>query len=330
MFEDTEDESDVDEDFHNALALLHSTDDDSTEKLRKMLDATVERKYGFDKTLMAKKFLQNNKIRGKSFANDALEKQDDFLALEGGNSAKKLIFVEDVTDDNWRSVKIYETEFEDYTEKGDIPRISIPDEGSGDGLLCKICNGAKLGPLILLECQDCQEVYHPLCHQPPVVDIDVYDPRIVWRCSKCNDTTSVNTAVAFDEKKPKKFRRHNDTNNSKEVLTKNETGVADENSPDIFQKTGCPGEGTVYAKESSQIIQKTITVSSNQLRKRIGSKLSVTRAVAKSKKKADHSYWRDSSLVRKGTKSTPNQVSMEDLLSSPKGSNIMVTDVRET
>lgn len=143
MFEDTEDESDVDEDFHNALALLHSTDDDSTEKLRKMLDATVERKYGFDKTLMAKKFLQNNKIRGKSFANDALEKQDDFLALEGGNSAKKLIFVEDVTDDNWRSVKIYETEFEDYTEKGDIPRISIPDEGSGDGLLCKVlihCN----------------------------------------------------------------------------------------------------------------------------------------------------------------------------------------------
>lgn len=49
----------------------------------------------------------------------------------------------------------------------------------------KICNGTKLGPLILLECQECQEAYHPLCHQPPVIDVDVYDPRIVWRCKRC-------------------------------------------------------------------------------------------------------------------------------------------------
>ncbi|KAI4490418.1 hypothetical protein M0804_003362 [Polistes exclamans] len=48
-----------------------------------------------------------------------------------------------------------------------------------------ICNGTKLGPLILLECQECQEIYHPLCHNPAVIDIDVYDPRLVWRCGKC-------------------------------------------------------------------------------------------------------------------------------------------------
>lgn len=54
----------------------------------------------------------------------------------------------------------------------------------------KICNGAKLGALILLECQECQEAYHPLCHQPPIVDVDVYDPRFVWRCRPCVEKSS--------------------------------------------------------------------------------------------------------------------------------------------
>lgn len=65
----------------------------------------------------------------------------------------------------------------------------------------KICNGAKLGPLILLECQECQETYHPLCHQPPVVDVDVYDPRFVWRCRRCVETSSaISTKVKLLEK----------------------------------------------------------------------------------------------------------------------------------
>lgn len=87
----------------------------------------------------------------------------------------------------------------------------------------KVCNGAKLGPLILLECQECQEVYHPLCHQPPVVDIDVYDPRIVWRCGKCTDAASVSSAVATDEKKPRKFRQQSDTSKLRESSTKTNT-----------------------------------------------------------------------------------------------------------
>lgn len=110
----------------------------------------------------------------------------------------------------------------------------------------KICNGAKLGPLILLECQECQEVYHPLCHQPPVVDIDVYDPRIVWRCRKCMDTSSVNSVIAFDEKKVKRSRLTNDEGKPKEVSTKmnklvklngnmkNETGIVDQTSSGKF------------------------------------------------------------------------------------------------
>lgn len=78
----------------------------------------------------------------------------------------------------------------------------------------KICNGAKLGPLILLECQECQEAYHPLCHQPPVIDVDVYDPRFVWRCRRCMETSSaISIKVRILEKGSvaKKIRRNNDT-----------------------------------------------------------------------------------------------------------------------
>lgn len=78
----------------------------------------------------------------------------------------------------------------------------------------KICNGAKLGPLILLECQECQEAYHPLCHQPPIIDMDVYDPRFVWRCRRCADTSSaISTKVRILEKGcvGKKIQRNDDT-----------------------------------------------------------------------------------------------------------------------
>lgn len=64
----------------------------------------------------------------------------------------------------------------------------------------KVCSGAKLGPLILLECQECQEAYHPLCHQPPVVDVDIYDPRFVWRCGRCIETAVIALRLKTAEK----------------------------------------------------------------------------------------------------------------------------------
>ncbi|XP_017876949.1 integrator complex subunit 12-like [Ceratina calcarata] len=290
MYEETSDTSDVDEeDFLNALALLHSTEDDSAEKLRKMLDASIERRYGFDKTLtarMPRRFLQNAKPRGKPFATEKSEacgkrvvasRRIGNQPLSGNNAAES----------NWKSMRIVNADVEDYSEKGEIPRISIPDEGSGDGLLCKICNGAKLGPLILLECQECQEVYHPLCHHPPVVDIDVYDPRIVWRCKKCTDTSPINSS----EKKPKRSRvdvkikeataSSEEAGKSNGNLSNNEINV-EQILTDAPQRPGCAVEDALVTKGSFHLNQKTTwTQSSNQLRKRVGSKLSVTRSVIK-------------------------------------------------
>ncbi|KAK1138085.1 hypothetical protein K0M31_002572 [Melipona bicolor] len=138
MYEDTEDASDVDEEFYNALALLHSTENDSAEKLRKMLHTSIEKKYGFDKSLIArmpKKFPQNAKICGKSETSWRKKGSDKLFRY---NCSSPLFSANNTTESNWKPTKISDADVEDCSEKTDIPRISIPDEGFGDGLLCKV------------------------------------------------------------------------------------------------------------------------------------------------------------------------------------------------
>ncbi|XP_033338190.1 integrator complex subunit 12 [Megalopta genalis] len=345
MYEDAEDASssltscNVDtKDFTDALALLRSTDIDSADKLYEILDTSIEKVYGFERTLRARmpqKFDRNAKPRESTFAIGKSGRQDDATSRKDDNAAKKTAnvsaFANDPIKSDGRSTRIFDNETEaesvwksrraldnaatnDYklfkssdeeevkvdhfSETADIPRISIPDEGSGDGLFCKICNGAKLGPLILLECQDCQEVYHPLCHQPPVVDIDVYDPRIVWHCNNCANTVSADRDLILNEKNTKKFYRRNDTNTAKksainvdksvkmeEYLSKNDTTSFEKTCPGAARET-CGGDSgnhqvMSYSKDSSLSTNKMQSLSSNQLKKRIGSKLSVTRVVTK-------------------------------------------------
>ncbi|XP_050532493.1 integrator complex subunit 12 isoform X2 [Daktulosphaira vitifoliae] len=42
----------------------------------------------------------------------------------------------------------------------------------------------------LVECLDCHSMYHQNCHSPPITDINLNDPRIVWYCSNCRQRDS--------------------------------------------------------------------------------------------------------------------------------------------
>lgn len=158
----------------------------------------------------------------------------------------------------------------------------------------KICNGAKLGPLILLECQECQETYHPLCHQPPVVDVDVYDPRFVWRCRRCVETSSaISTKVKLLEKgSVEEEIRRNDA--MKDVIKENANisglRVPGTRSGDLSKKNDSPAENRsaqlrdspLFTKDLANLLQKNGNLSSStQSRKRIGSKLSIARTSIK-------------------------------------------------
>ncbi|XP_012279853.1 integrator complex subunit 12 [Orussus abietinus] len=205
MHTDQEGASEMDEDFCTALKLLRSSEDDSTLKLLKMLDASIEKRYGPSRTLIPRMSLDF--LQGSGTCKESLKKSpiprtrqvsDQKMEKSPDNSSSLYLdlFSDSVATESCKSMRIIR--IVSSGDKEDIPRISIPDEGPGDEALCKVCNGSKLGPLILLECQDCQEVYHPLCHQPPVLDIDTYDPRLVWRCSTCTEPSVAMETSAAD------------------------------------------------------------------------------------------------------------------------------------
>ncbi|CAL1684271.1 unnamed protein product [Lasius platythorax] len=294
------------EDFFNALALLHSTDENSAEKLRRMLDACIEKKYGPGKTLaarMPRRFLQNT---DEAIASIRISKKRDYVQgrcvetmeneIWDGSEVVSLLesdVTEKITNHQTADIKVFEINYEDCCDDQNVPRISIPDEGSADGTVCKICNGAKLGPLILLECQECQETYHPLCHQPPVIDVDVYDPRFVWRCRRCVETSSaISTKVRILEKGSVevKIRRNDDIKDAikgnanisglKKPGTRN--GDLSENDSPAENRSAQLRDSPLFIKDLANLAQKNGSLSSStQSRKRIGSKLSVTRTSIK-------------------------------------------------
>ncbi|XP_008207821.1 integrator complex subunit 12-like isoform X1 [Nasonia vitripennis] len=144
-------------DFTRALRLLHSSDPGSVDELRSILDASIAERYGPSKTILAR-------LPKSRFRCEAELSCDGAFTDAGGN---------------------------DVGGKDEVPRISIPDEGQADGAVCKVCNVPELGPLILIQCRDCAEFYHPLCHQPPVIELDAQDPDFLWRCDGCEKKAAV-------------------------------------------------------------------------------------------------------------------------------------------
>lgn len=139
------------EDLFNALALLHSTDENSAEKLRRMLDACIEKKYGPGKTLavrMPRRFLQNTDDVNASMR---ISKKRDYVPGRCVKTIKDEIWddsevvsllesdmTENITNHQTADIKVYEVNYEDCCDDQNVPRISIPDEGSADGTVCKV------------------------------------------------------------------------------------------------------------------------------------------------------------------------------------------------
>lgn len=81
----------------------------------------------------------------------------------------------------------------DHDPDEDDGELNINLEGLNDCTCC-VCssfnqeNGNKL-----MECHNCQNLYHQECHVPPVSNEEANDPRLVWNCSGC---TKSNVSLA--------------------------------------------------------------------------------------------------------------------------------------
>lgn len=50
---------------------------------------------------------------------------------------------------------------------------------------CAVCKDFSSDKGAPVECQECHNMYHRECHQPPISHQDASDPRCVWYCSWC-------------------------------------------------------------------------------------------------------------------------------------------------
>jgi len=53
----------------------------------------------------------------------------------------------------------------------------------------------------LMECNTCQNLYHQVCHNPPVSNEEAKDPRLIWNCMKCTKDGHPSTRKASVEGK---------------------------------------------------------------------------------------------------------------------------------
>lgn len=61
----------------------------------------------------------------------------------------------------------------------------------------------------LVECLECHSMYHQNCHNPPIIDINLNDPRIVWYCINCRQKDSQKTESRSSGKESKKSSSKN-------------------------------------------------------------------------------------------------------------------------
>lgn len=147
-----ENSPDIDKDFFNALALLHSTAENSAEKLRRMLDACIEKTYGRGKTLsvrMPKKFLQKFELYDDASPATRISRRREYAQgramkreiVDDSESASLLEadVAENIAYRRATDRKVLEITLEECCNDEDVPRISIPDEGlSAEGIVCKV------------------------------------------------------------------------------------------------------------------------------------------------------------------------------------------------
>jgi integrator complex subunit 12 len=159
-----------------ALKLLHSSAQDSAEKLRIMLDNEITKSHDKSKlvsNLLTKKQLNDEKnAPGSGFKKQKPKKTEEVKVLRPQSPSQEPIPIID-----------------DSGDEG---------EGAMDDLLdlsCVICRQVESTPNNqLCECNECTNLYHQLCHDPKIVS----DNQSSWVCSSCKSKSKSSKSTRFD------------------------------------------------------------------------------------------------------------------------------------
>ncbi|XP_046984975.1 integrator complex subunit 12-like isoform X3 [Schistocerca americana] len=173
-------EREVDPTVSRAVRLMMSRTKESQEQLRMMVEDEIRKRTG------------------KNMGH-LLRPVDSVLDVADSNKRKKnletrtvSLHIEEAPKDSHMN-----EEFDDEDNDSEI-NLEILEED----LTCIVCRGMDVAPRNrLIECTECHSLYHQECHQPPVGEADMEDPRSIWYCTDCLKT--INRAVSKPHASPK-------------------------------------------------------------------------------------------------------------------------------
>ncbi|XP_043279773.1 integrator complex subunit 12 isoform X2 [Venturia canescens] len=187
--------------FIQGLRLLHSSNKDSADQLRSLLDEAIKQKYGLTKMLcnvLHKKYTMEEPVLSDHSSSGSSKKSKSSSSKHSSKSSKS-------------------GSPEDRVSRDTPPDILQSDDNLAleileDDLTCVICKGMDVGARNrLVECVDCHSLYHQECHVPPIQDSQIDVPRLIWYCSNClkshqpaKERNSPKTVTEGKSKEPKK------------------------------------------------------------------------------------------------------------------------------
>ncbi|KAG7207099.1 hypothetical protein KM043_000976 [Ampulex compressa] len=167
----------LDPQFVQGLRLLHSTNKESAEQLRALLDEVIKQKYGPTKMLsnvLHKKYMMEEPVLSDHSSSGSSKK-----SKSSGSSSKH----SNKSSKNSSPVNLPARDTPpDVLQTDDTLALEILE----DDLTCVICKGMDVGARNrLVECLECHSLYHQECHVPHILDSQIDVPRLVWYCSNC-------------------------------------------------------------------------------------------------------------------------------------------------
>lgn len=169
-----------------ALKWLHSSDQNSAEKIRNLLDQEIlKNKHPTSKLLsntLNKKHLNDEKnAPGSGFKKQKPKQVEPKVEVE--IKAPVVTPIEPPAAENI-VIPIDETDDEDQ-DNSDDDAMQIDDELDLTDLTCVSCRQMDVSSRNkLVECNECHSLYHQECHVPKIVDLDEQESS--WICSFCS------------------------------------------------------------------------------------------------------------------------------------------------
>ncbi|CAH1407384.1 unnamed protein product [Nezara viridula] len=156
------------------LILLKSPSEESVEELRSMLVETIHQKYNG-----RKQYKMIPPVTGCE-NNERIKSKDAKSHSSSDHKHKHGGFSPSVT----ASPDSYASDSDSSSTNSEMVILE-------EDVTCSVCReGVYTQWNQIMDCAECHAVYHQQCHNPPVPDSDVSDPRVVWYCRNCTKTLS--------------------------------------------------------------------------------------------------------------------------------------------